>query len=76
MMIDRLTSFHKTRRGYGVFALVELGLAYLFASIAIDTGNLWTYATAIILFIGGLINLVNFLHPPAFGKLTNARRNR
>jgi hypothetical protein len=40
------------------FALFELTVAYLFASLAIDSGSLWQYAVAILLFIGAIQNFV------------------
>ena len=39
-MLQKLDKFHKTRPGHLVFGLVELLMAYGFASWAIDTGNL------------------------------------
>jgi predicted acyltransferase len=41
-----------------IFGLAEIALAYLFASLAIDSGSLWEYAAAIILLAGGMQNLV------------------
>lgn len=58
MNIQALDTFHKTRPGYLVFGLVELGLAYLFVSLAINSGSLWEWALGIMLFVGGLHNLV------------------
>jgi uncharacterized membrane protein len=57
-MVDKLEEFHKTRQGHLVFGLIELGVAYLFASLAIDTGSLWQYAVTILLFIGAIQNFV------------------
>jgi hypothetical protein len=42
-MLNQIDAWHKTSVGYLVFAVVELGLAYGFASIAIDSGNLIWY---------------------------------
>lgn len=60
-MTARLESFHKTRGGYAVFGVVELGLAYLFASLAINSGSLWQWALALIMVIGFLQNFVKLL---------------
>lgn len=50
MNLERLDKFHKTRPGHLVFGLIELLMAYGFASWAIDTGNLlWWIATAFLL---------------------------
>jgi hypothetical protein len=62
--VQSLDKWHKTRQGHLVFGLVELVVAYGFASWAIDTGSLWQYALAIILAFGGIRNLVYiFFHP-------------
>jgi len=57
MSVQTLDKFHRTRVGYLVFGLVELGLAYLVASLAIDSGSLWEWALAFILLFGCLQNL-------------------
>jgi predicted acyltransferase len=58
MDIRTLDRWHKTRTGHLIFGLAEIALAYLFASLAIDSGSLWEYAAAIILLAGGMQNLV------------------
>lgn len=55
--LRQLDTFHKTRTGYLVFGLIELGLSYLFFSVAINSGSLWQWALAIILFVGTLQNV-------------------
>lgn len=57
-VVQQLDKFHKTKPGHLVFGLVELGLAYLFFSLAIDSGNLWFYLLILIFLIGALQNLV------------------
>lgn len=61
MNIEALDKFHKTRRGYFVFGLVELGVAYLFASLAIDSGDWWEYVLAIVFLFGFLQNFVRMV---------------
>ena len=61
MNLAKLDKFHKTRLGYLVFGLVELGLAYLFASLAINSGDWWEYALTIIFLFGFLQNLVQVI---------------
>lgn len=56
--ISDIDKFHKTRKGKLVFGVSELIIAYLFVSLAIDSGSLWQYTAAILMFIGGLNNLV------------------
>jgi hypothetical protein len=56
MNLKRLDDFHKTRIGYLVFGLLELGLTYLFFRLAANSGRFWEWALAVILFIGFLQN--------------------
>lgn len=61
MNLQQLDNFHKTRTGFLVAGLVELGLAYLFASLAINSGSLWEWALAIILVVGTLQNFIRLM---------------
>jgi hypothetical protein len=65
MNMQALDKFHKTRLGYFVFGLVELGLAYLFASLAINSGDWWEYALTIIFLFGFLQNMVRLVRGAA-----------
>jgi hypothetical protein len=56
-MVKKLHNWHQTRLGLLVFALVELAVAYGFASLAIDRGNLWWYLLALVFLVGALQNL-------------------
>jgi hypothetical protein len=56
--MDALNNWHKTKTGYAVFGVAELGLAYVLASLAINSGSLWQYALTFILAYGGARNLV------------------
>ena len=58
-MLNKLDKFHKTRLGYGLFALVELALAYLFISWALDAGNWFDYLFALLFTVGFLQNLIH-----------------
>ena len=60
-MLKQIDQWHKTRWGYLVFGLVELVIAYGFASLMIDRGNLWWYLLALIFFLGFLSNIFKFL---------------
>jgi hypothetical protein len=55
--MEAVNKWHKTRTGYLVFALVELALAYGFASWAIDSGRIIAYVLSVLFFVGGLRNL-------------------
>lgn len=67
--MKKLHNWHQTRVGLLVFGLVELAIAYGFASLAIDRGNLLWYALALIFFFGALRNLFKLI-----GKLINGGR--
>lgn len=60
-MLDKLDRFHQTRTGYGVFALVELGLAYLFISWAINSGSWIDYLLALVFTVGFLQNTFKWI---------------
>jgi hypothetical protein len=61
MNLQAIYKWHKTKLGNLFFALFELTVAYLFASLAIDSGSLWQYAAAILLFIGAIQNFVRVI---------------
>lgn len=67
-MLDRLDKFHKTRTGYAVFALIELALAYMFISWAIDSGSLLDYLFALIFTVGFLQNFIKLIGSFVRGK--------
>lgn len=70
-IIVDIDKFHETRKGKFSFAAVELTLAYLLGSRALDTGSIWQYALAIFLFIGGFNNLIRAIatQKPAHAKV-------
>jgi hypothetical protein len=57
-MLAKLDTWHKTRIGLLVFAVVELAAAYGFASWSIDSGNLLDYLFTLLFLVGGIRNLV------------------
>lgn len=67
-MIKQLDKWHTTKTGLLVFGLVELALVYLFASLAIDRGNLWYYLLALICLAGTLQNFTRLIR-----KMINGR---
>lgn len=62
--LQKLDQIHQTKKGKAWFGAAELLLAYIFASLAIDSGQLWQYILALFLTIGGLNNLLRAV----FGK--------
>jgi hypothetical protein len=61
MNIQTLDKWHKTRNGFLIFALVELSLAYIFISLAINSGSLWQYIVLLFLTIGVIQNLAKLI---------------
>ena len=61
MKIDKIDRWHQTKKGLITFGLVELAVAYLLTSKAIDNGSLIVYVLALVAFIGGVRNLYNLL---------------
>ena len=59
MKIDKIDRWHQTKKGLITFGLVELAVAYLLTSKAIDNGSLIVYVLALVAFIGGVRNLYN-----------------
>jgi hypothetical protein len=64
MNLQAIDKWHRTRTGHIVFGLAEFVLAYIFASLAIDSGSLWQYAAAVILLVGGIQNTVKIFILP------------
>jgi hypothetical protein len=59
--MQRLNQWHKTKIGLLIFGLVELGIAYGFASLSIDRGNLWYYLLTLIFLVGTLRNFLTLI---------------
>jgi hypothetical protein len=64
MNLQAIDNWHKTKLGHLTFGITELLLAYLFASLAIDSGRLIEYAITIVLFIGAVQNFVRIFRTP------------
>ena len=60
-MIKQLDKWHKTKTGLLVACLIELLIAYGFASLAIDRGNLWWYLLTLIFLVGSLQNFFKLI---------------
>jgi hypothetical protein len=56
MNIRSADKFHKTRLGFLVFGLVELGLSIVFLNLAIPSGDWWEWLLALIFLVGFLQN--------------------
>jgi hypothetical protein len=60
-MLKKFEDWHKTRQGHAVFTVIELALAYVVGSRAIDTGSWWEYALAFFFLIGAVQNAARLL---------------
>lgn len=67
-MIKELDKWHRTRLGLAAWSLVELGIAYGFASLSIDRGNLWWYLLTVIFFIRAVQNLFKLIRTSIHGR--------
>lgn len=70
--MQKLAQWHNKKLGLLVFAVIELAIAYGFASWAIDSGNLWLYLLAIVFLIGFFQNLVKLIWKIVHGNKTSA----
>jgi len=55
---EKIGTWHKTRTGLLTFGLIELGLVYIWGSLAINSGAWWQWLIAVILLFGGVSNLI------------------
>ncbi len=56
-----LHKWHQTKVGLLFFGLVELAVAYGFASLAIDRGGPWWYLLTLIFLVGALQNIFKLI---------------
>jgi len=61
MNLQKLDDFHKTRRGYAVFGVIELAMAWGFADWALDTGAWWLWVITAFLLLGVAQNLFHVI---------------
>jgi len=71
-MFKKLDKWHKTKLGLLIFALVELGITYVFVSLAIDKGSLWYYLLTLIFLVGTLQNSLKLIGSFINGKTRRA----
>lgn len=79
-LINRLDRWHKTPKGHLTFGVLEIVLAYILLSIALDTASMWVYLGGILMLIGGLRNLIRVFSAPhpnvqQKGKVKNVRHD-
>lgn len=53
--------FHKTKSGLLVFLVAEVGLVYLFGSLAINSGSAWEWTLVLVLLIGSFDNILKLI---------------
>lgn len=61
--LKQLDRWHKTKTGLLVFGVAELGAAYLFFSLAVNSGSLWQWTLTVVLLGGGLRNFFLAVRP-------------
>jgi hypothetical protein len=66
-MIKQLDAWHKTKPGLLVFGLLELTVAYGFASLAIDRGNFLWYLLTLVFLVGSLQDLFKLIGKFIYG---------
>lgn len=59
--LEAFQKWHDTRTGLAVFGLAELALALAFGVWAIGSGSLLDWFLAIVLFVGGVQNIVRLI---------------
>ena len=65
--LTKFEQWHQTRVGLVVMGLIELLLAYGVGSRAISTGSYWEYGLTLILFIGGINNVIKLIKTVGHG---------
>lgn len=60
-MLNKLDRFHNSKPGYAFFALFGLAVAYIFISLAIDSGNWFDYLITLLALIVFLQNLTRLI---------------
>lgn len=56
--LQQLDQWHQTSQGLITFGLIELVLAYIMGSRALDTGSWWEYLLTFLLLAGVVQNIV------------------
>ena len=59
--IQKLAAWHDTKIGLITYIVLEIGLAYVFASWAIDKGNPLDWFLTVVLLIGAIHNIVKLI---------------
>jgi hypothetical protein len=60
-LMKKLTKWHQTKLGLLAFSVVELAIAYGFATLAIDRGNFLWYTLALVLLFGCIQNFAKLI---------------
>ena len=69
--MQQLVKWHQTKTGLAVFGVIELAVAYVFASLAIDRGSWWWYTLTLVSLIGALQDFVKLV-----GRIMDAKARR
>ncbi len=52
------------------WAVVDLAIAYIFGSLAINSGTLWQWGVTVLFLLNGIYNVVRFI-----GKISHGNKN-
>ena len=66
--MKKLHKWHQSKLGLLVFGLIELGVAYGFASLSLDRGNLLWYLLTLVFLVGALQNFFKLIGKFIHGK--------
>jgi hypothetical protein len=67
-LIHSLDRWHKTRLGFLILGLAELGIFYGFFCLSLTLGNFLLYIITAIFLVGGVKNLARFIRSYFHGK--------
>ena len=63
--------FKYTWYGRLTWAMLDFVIAYIFGSLAVDSGSLWQWGIAVLFLVDGIYNFVQFLRKVASGRQAN-----
>jgi membrane protein YdbS with pleckstrin-like domain len=72
---NALVRWKYTWYGRLAWALVDLVIAVIFGSLAIDSGTLWQWGIAVLFLLNGIYNLIRCIQKLRHGKSSSERTN-
>jgi hypothetical protein len=59
--VQKINRFHKTKKGFLIFGLIEIGLVYVIGSLAINSGSFWEWVLFMVFLIGAFSNFLKLI---------------